>query len=87
MHGKLLMKVEESCISSKITFSFNIFLHYHKSINFDLIYSSGEFNIYRADTFWLVVFGSLVGWGGTYCVKQTQVQRYCCMESKSKARQ
>ena len=86
MHGKWLIKEEESCFSSKIIFSLKIFLYHYKSICFYSIYSSGELNIYRGDTFWAVALCSLVGWGGTYCVSQTQVQRYCCMESESKAR-
>lgn len=48
--------------------------------------SSPEFSLYRGDTFWAVFFGTLTGWTGTYCVKQTQVQRYCCMGSPAKAK-
>ncbi|KAI1290201.1 Sodium-coupled monocarboxylate transporter 2 [Halotydeus destructor] len=44
-----------------------------------------DFNIYRADTTWACFFGTVVGWSGTYCVKQTQVQRYCCLPSKKDA--
>ena len=47
---------------------------------------SSEFSLYRGDTFWAVFFGTLTGWTGTYCVKQTQVQRYCCMGTPSKAK-
>ncbi|XP_015783741.1 sodium-coupled monocarboxylate transporter 2 isoform X2 [Tetranychus urticae] len=46
-----------------------------------------DFNIYRNDNFWVVFLGSVIGWTGVYCSKQTQVQRYCCLESKEKARQ
>ncbi|XP_054166127.1 sodium-coupled monocarboxylate transporter 2-like [Oppia nitens] len=44
------------------------------------------FSLYRGDIFWSVFFGTLTGWTGTYCVKQTQVQRYCCLGSPAKAK-
>ncbi|RWS22486.1 sodium-coupled monocarboxylate transporter 1-like protein 2, partial [Leptotrombidium deliense] len=42
--------------------------------------------IYRSDTFWSCAIGLLVLWTGTYCVNQAQVQRYCCMSTKTKAK-
>jgi SSS family transporter len=43
-------------------------------------------DIHRNDTFWSAFFGMLVIWSGSYCVTQTQVQRYCSMRSKERAR-
>ncbi|CAG2121594.1 unnamed protein product [Medioppia subpectinata] len=51
-----------------------------------LVLFNSEFSLYRGDTFWAVFLGTLTGWTGTYCVKQTQVQRYCCMSSPQKAK-
>lgn len=51
-----------------------------------LIWFNPEFNIYRSDVFWSIFLGCLIGWTGVYCVKQTQIQRYCCLRSKEDAR-
>lgn len=45
-----------------------------------------EWDAHRSDVFWSVFLGCLSGWTGVYCVKQTQIQRYCCLKSKAKAR-
>ena len=45
-----------------------------------------EWDAHRSDVFWSVFFGCLAGWTGVYCVKQTQIQRYCCLKSKADAR-
>lgn len=47
---------------------------------------SGEWDIHRSDVFWSIFLGTLAGWTGVYCVKQTQIQRYCCLNSKANAR-
>ncbi len=44
-------------------------------------------DIYNHDTLWGVLCGTGVIWVSAYCVMQIQVQRYCSMESKKKARQ
>ncbi|CAG2163637.1 unnamed protein product [Oppiella nova] len=51
-----------------------------------LVIFNSEFSLYRGDTFWAVFMGTLTAWTGTYCVKQTQVQRYCCMSTPQKAK-
>lgn len=43
-------------------------------------------NPYRSDTFWTCFFGSLVGWCGSYCISQTEVQRFCSTKSSKHAR-
>ncbi|CAG2111396.1 unnamed protein product, partial [Medioppia subpectinata] len=41
---------------------------------------------YNHNNIWNVLFGTIIYWCAVYCVMQTQVQRYCSMESPQKAR-
>lgn len=43
-------------------------------------------NPYRNDTLWPCFFGSLVAWCGSYCISQTEVQRFCSTKSPKHAR-
>lgn len=58
----------------------------HRSLSLWITTTSFEFNIYQHDTFWAVICGTFVVWCAIYCVMQTQVQRYCSMESLKIAR-
>lgn len=43
-------------------------------------------NPYRNDTFWSILSGSLIIWCGSYCISQTEVQRFCSTKSISHAK-
>ncbi|CAG2117850.1 unnamed protein product, partial [Medioppia subpectinata] len=51
-----------------------------------LIFFNFKFDLYNHNNIWNVLFGTIIYWCAVYCVMQTQVQRYCSMESPQKAR-
>lgn len=48
--------------------------------------SSFQFDPYSTNNFWNAVFGMGIMWCGNYCTTQTEVQRYCNVDSKKKAK-
>lgn len=65
-----------------ISLSFLLFLSSFPSLPFH----SMKIDPSSTNNLWNVVFGMGIMWCGNYCTSQTEVQRYCNVQSKRKAK-
>jgi hypothetical protein len=85
--GVSMREAEDSSFSSNSCFWLDFSDFFRMKIIIKCLHLlSMNFDLYNHDNFWNVITGTAVTWGACYCVLQTQVQRYCSMESAKKAK-